>query len=86
MLEKNYKVNHLKGIVFMLLASLSFSISDTFIKYTVKQTGNDLSLFNIIFVRGIFTSLLILISIFFFGKINNDLFGKKYFESLKKHP
>jgi drug/metabolite transporter (DMT)-like permease len=69
-MEENYKVNHLKGIVFMLLALLSFSISDTFIKYTVKQTGNDLSLFNIIFVRGIFTSLLILISIFFFGKIN----------------
>lgn len=78
MLEKNYKVNHLKGIVFMLLASLSFSISDTFIKYTVKQTGNDLSLFNIIFVRGIFTSLLILISIFFFGKINlKKLFNDK---------
>ncbi len=67
-MEENYKVNHLKGIVFMLLALLSFSISDTFIKYTVKQTGNDLSLFNIIFVRGIFTSLLILISIFFFWK------------------
>jgi drug/metabolite transporter (DMT)-like permease len=77
-MENNYKTNHLKGIVFMLLASLAFSISDTFIKYAVKQTGSDLSLFNIIFVRGIFTSLLILISIFFFGKINlKKLFNDK---------
>ena len=55
--------NQLRGIFFMLLASLCFAINDTIVKYTVKQIGSDLSLFNIIFTRGIFTSVLILISI-----------------------
>jgi len=54
----------------MLLSSLCFAINDAVIKFAVKQMENDLSMFNIIFIRGIFTSMLILISIFFFGKIN----------------
>ena len=60
----------LTGIIFMLLSSLCFAINDTVIKFAVKQMENDLSMFNIIFIRGIITSMLILISIFFFGKIN----------------
>ena len=60
----------LTGIIFMLLSSLCFAINDTVIKFAVKQMENDLSMFNIIFIRGIFTSMLIFISIFFFGKIN----------------
>ena len=54
----------------MLLSSLCFAINDAVIKFAVKQMENDLSMFNIIFIRGIITSMLILISIFFFGKIN----------------
>ena len=54
----------------MLLSSLCFAINDAVIKFAVKQMENDLSMFNIIFIRGIFTSMLIFISIFFFGKIN----------------
>ena len=69
-MRKNFRIDHFKGIVFMLLASLCFAINDTSVKYAVKQIGNDLSLFNIVFVRGIITSILILISIYFYGKIN----------------
>ena len=69
-MARKIKNNKFKGIFFMLLSTLSFSINDTITKYTVKSTGDDLSLFSIIFVRGIFTSLLILISIFFLGKLN----------------
>ena len=69
-MKKNFSNNHFKGIIFMLLASLCFAINDTLVKYAVKQIGNDFSLFNIIFIRGIFTSLLILISIYFYKRIN----------------
>ena len=70
LMKKNFSNNHFKGIIFMLLASLCFAINDTLVKYAVKQIGNDFSLFNIIFIRGIFTSLLILISIYFYKRIN----------------
>ena len=69
-MEENYKVNHLKGIVFMLLASLFFAVNDALVKVAVKNLGSDYSLFNVVFIRAIFTSFLILISIFFFGKFN----------------
>ena len=69
-MKNNFKSKPLRGIIFMLLSSLCFAINDAVIKFAVKQMENDFSMFNIIFVRGIFTSLLILISIFFFGKIN----------------
>ena len=54
----------------MVLASLFFAINDALVKVAVKNLGSDYSLFNIVFIRAIFTSLLILISIFFFGKFN----------------
>ena len=69
-MENNFKNNYFNGIFFMLLASLFFAINDALVKYAVKQLGNDLSLFNIVFIRGIFTSILILFSIYFFGKID----------------
>ena len=66
----NSKINDYKGIFFMLLASLFFAINDALVKYAVKQLGSDSSLFNVVFLRAIFTSLLILLSIFLFGKFN----------------
>ena len=54
----------------MLLASLFFAVNDALVKVAVKNLENDYSLFNVVFVRAIFTSLLIIISIFFFGKFN----------------
>ena len=69
-MEKKVQNNHLKGIFFMVLASLFFAINDALVKVAVKNLGSDYSLFNVVFIRAIFTSLLILISIFFFGKFN----------------
>ena len=69
-MEKKVQNNHLKGIFFMVLVSLFFAINDALVKVAVKNLGSDYSLFNIVFIRAIFTSLLILISIFFFGKFN----------------
>lgn len=54
----------------MLLAALCFAINDTMVKYAVKEINNDISLFNVVFIRGVLTSILILILIFFFGKLN----------------
>ena len=69
-MKKFFTNHHYKGIFFMLLASLFFAINDAVVKYTVKQIGNDFSLFSVVFVRAIFTSILILISIFFFSKFS----------------
>ena len=69
-MEKKFQNNHLKGIFFMLLASLFFAVNDALVKVAVKNLGSDYSLFNVVFIRAIFTSFLILISIFFFGKFN----------------
>ena len=77
-MKKNFKQNHCKGIFFMLLSTFFFAINDAFVKYAVKQLGNDLSLFNVVFIRGIFTSILILLSIYFFGNLNlKKLFNSK---------
>ena len=54
----------------MLLASLFFAVNDALVKYAVKQLGTDNSLFNVVFVRAIFTSILILATIFLFGKFD----------------
>ena len=66
----NSKINNTKGILFMILAALCFAINDAFVKYAVKDMGDDLSLFNIVFVRGIITSILILISKYFYVGVN----------------
>ena len=66
-MKKIFFINRdIKGILLMLLGQLSFAINDTIVKYTVKISNNDLSALNIIFIRGIFTSLLIFIIIIFF--------------------
>ena len=62
------KNNSIKGIVFMLFAAFCFAINDTLVKYAVKDIDDDQALFYIVFVRGIFTSIFILISIYFYGK------------------
>ena len=77
-MTNNSKINGYKGILFMLLASLFFAINDALVKYVVKQLGSDYSLFNVVFVRAIFTSILILLSIFLFGKFDfKKLFNDK---------
>ena len=60
-MKANIKNKHVTGIIYMLLAMLFFAISDASVKFAVKKLENDLSLFNVICVRGIFVSILILI-------------------------
>ena len=69
-MKNNLNTDHFKGILFMILASLFFAINDAFVKIAVKHLGTNTALFNVVFVRAIFTSILILISIYFFGKVN----------------
>tara|TARA_Y100000590_G_C15637058_1_gene983413 strand:- start:594 stop:1484 length:891 start_codon:yes stop_codon:yes gene_type:complete len=61
---------YFKGIIYMLLSSFFFAINDALVKFAVKKIGTDSSLFSVVFVRAIFTCLLILILIYFFGNFN----------------
>ena len=67
---KDIQKDHMKGILFMLLASLFFAFNDALVKYVVKETGENFSIFNIVFFRGIITCVLIILLIFFFGKLD----------------
>ena len=69
-MKTNINNKHITGIIYMLLAMFFFAVSDASIKFAVKKLENDLSLFNVICVRGIFVSILILILIYFFGNFN----------------
>ena len=69
-MKDNFNTDHFKGILFMILASLFFAINDAFVKIAVKDLGTDTALFNVVFIRAIITSVLILMLIFFFGKFN----------------
>ena len=65
--------NNTKGVLLMLAGQLSFAINDSIVKYIVKLSENNFYTLNVIFVRGIFTSVIIFMIIFFFTKtkINN---------------
>ena len=60
--------NNVKGLLLMFAGQLFFAINDIIVKYTVKLSNNDYSTLNIIFIRGIFTSLLIFFIILIFTK------------------
>ncbi|PPR47636.1 MAG: Riboflavin transporter [Alphaproteobacteria bacterium MarineAlpha5_Bin9] len=74
---KILKNNNIKGVLFMLLAAFFFSINDALVKFIVKEIKNDNSLFDVVFLRGIFTSLFILILIFLYG---NFKFKKIFYD------
>ena len=59
-----------KGLFLMLLGQLSFAINDTIVKFMVKISENNFSTLDIIFIRGFFASILILLIIVFFTKNN----------------
>jgi drug/metabolite transporter (DMT)-like permease len=59
-----------KGLFLMLLGQLSFAINDTFVKFMVTESENNFSTLNIIFIRGFFASILILLIIFIFTQNN----------------
>ena len=70
-----------KGLLSMLLGQLSFAINDTVVKYTVKLSETNFSVFNILFIRGIITCVLIyLIIIIIYRKQNRKIkFQKEFF-------
>jgi len=51
------------GILFMILSQFSFSLNDSLVKLIVIESSNQLSLLNTIFIRGFFTTLVILLYI-----------------------
>jgi len=68
------------GIIFMMLGQLSFSINDTLVKEIVIDSSNNMSVINIIFLRGLITTFLILMFLVFYEKKNivNIIKIKKY--------
>ena len=68
------------GIIFMLLGQLSFSINDTLVKEIVIDSKNNMSVINIIFLRGLITTSFIFLYLKFYERKNIlDIFKiKKY--------
>ena len=58
------------GIIFMMLGQLSFSINDTLVKEIVIDSSNNMSVINVIFLRGLITTFLILMFLVFYEKKN----------------
>ena len=70
------------GIIFMMLGQLSFAINDTLVKEIVIDSSSNMSVINVIFLRGIITTFLILMFLVFYEKKNilNIIKIKKYSE------
>ncbi len=58
------------GIILMMLGQLCFSINDTLVKEIVIDSKNNMSVINIIFLRGLITTFFILIYLKFYEKKN----------------
>ena len=58
------------GIIFMMLGQLSFSINDTLVKDIVLDSSSNMSVINVIFLRGLITTFLILMFLVFYEKKN----------------
>ena len=56
------------GIVFMMLGQLSFSINDTLVKEIVIDSKNNMSVINIIFLRGLITTTFIFLYLKFYER------------------
>ncbi len=71
----------LLGILLMIIGQLCFSINDTIVKFEVKKIENIFLIFNIIFIRGIFATIIIFIYLYFFEKKNifKIIWNKNYY-------
>ena len=56
------------GIIFMMLGQLSFSINDTLVKEIVIDSSSNMSVINVIFLRGLIATFLIFIFLVFYEK------------------
>jgi len=58
------------GILFMMLGQLSFSINDTLVKEIVVDSKNNMSVINVIFLRGLITTTFIFLYLKFYERKN----------------
>ena len=58
------------GIIFMMLGQLSFSINDTLVKEIVVDSKNNMSVINVIFLRGLITTTFIFLYLKFYERKN----------------
>jgi len=58
------------GIVLMMLGQLSFAINDTIVKDIVVDSKNNMSVINVIFLRGIISTFLIFLYLKYYEKKN----------------
>ena len=58
------------GIVLMMLGQLCFAINDTLVKEIVIDSQNNMSVVNVIFLRGIITTLFIFLYLKYYEKKN----------------
>ena len=70
-----------KGIIFMLLASLFFTINDNFMKFMTEVEGNIYYIFELIFIRGVVATLFLLFCLI----ITNQVNFKKMFTSKRSY-
>ena len=56
------------GIVLMMLGQLSFAINDTLVKDIVVDSKNNMSVINVIFLRGIISTFLIFLYLKYYEK------------------
>ena len=70
-----------KGIIFMLLASLFFTINDNFMKFMTEVEGNIFYIFELIFIRGVVATLFLLFCLI----ITNQINFKKMFTSKRSY-
>ena len=58
------------GIIFMMIGQLSFAVNDTLVKEIVIDNTNNLSVINVIFLRGLLSTSFIFIYLKFYEKKN----------------
>jgi len=58
------------GIIFMMIGQLSFAVNDTLVKEIVIDNTNNLSVLNVIFLRGLISTCLIFMYLKFYEKKN----------------
>ena len=66
------------GVIFMMLGQLSFSINDTIVKLIVVDTEKNLSVLNVIFLRGMISTTFIYLYLKFYEKKNIFKISKIY--------
>ena len=58
------------GIIFMMIGQLSFAVNDTLVKEIVIDNTNNLSVINVIFLRGLLSTFFIFLYLKFYEKKN----------------